>query len=234
MKLKGKQVLITGATGGIGRALSFEFASKGCKIALTGRNIPKLKALQRDLLAKYKSAEVAYYCADLSSDKELFGVIERFSSADILINNAGMFPMKSLLDSTLRDFDECMAINVRAPFVLSHYFGSAMREKKWGRIVNIGSSSAYYGNGATGIYCTSKHALLGLSRSLYQELRDSGVRVYNISPGSAQTSMGKTDVKQDFKTFIKPQEIAEYISFIVSYDKEMISEEVRLNRIVVK
>ena len=58
MKLKGKQVLITGATGGIGRALSFEFASKGCKIALTGRNIPKLKALQRDLLAKYKSSEL--------------------------------------------------------------------------------------------------------------------------------------------------------------------------------
>jgi short-subunit dehydrogenase len=234
MKLKGKQVLITGATGGIGRALCFEFASKGCRLVLTGRDIPKLKALRRDLVAKYKSAEVAYCCADLQSDKELLGIIEKFPDVDILINNAGMFPMKSILNSTLREFDECMALNVRAPFILSHYFGSAMREKKWGRIVNIGSSSAYYGNGATGIYCTSKHALLGFSRSLYQELRGSGVRVYNISPGSAQTAMGKTDIKQDFKTFIKPQEIAEYISFIVSYDKEMISEEVRLNRIVVK
>lgn len=234
MILEGKRVLITGASGGIGKALSFEFASKGCQLALTGRDFSKLKELQNELLLKFESLEVECHSADLSSDKEILEIIERFGNADILINNAGVFPIKNLLTSTLEEFDQCMAINVRAPFILCNHFGSSMKKRNWGRIVNIGSSSAYYGNGSSGVYCTSKHALLGLTRSLYQELREGGVRVFSVSPGSAQTSMGKTDVKQNYETFIKPHEIAEYVSFIVSYDKEMISEEIRLNRILVK
>ena len=83
----------------------------------------------------------------------------------------------------------------------------------------------------TGVYCASKHALLGLSRSLYQEYRERGVRAYSVSPGSIQTPMGATDTRQDYSTFLNPQEVAEYISFIMAYDNEMISEEIRLNRV---
>ena len=109
-----------------------------------------------------------------------------------------------------------------------------MVSNNWGRIVNIGSSSSYNGSGETGIYCASKHALLGLSRSLYQEFKDSGVRVYSVSPGSIQTPMGAIDIRQDYSTFINPREVAEYIIFIITYDNEMISEEIRMNRITIK
>jgi len=228
------EVLITGATGGIGRALCFEFASKGCNLMITATNTSKLKELEGEILSQFNSISVVSFTADLSSTQDISDLCNYFENVDILINNAGIFPIKNLLTSTLEEFDECMSINLRAPFILCKHYGSLMKKKSWGRIVNIGSSSAYYGNGSCGVYCTSKHALLGLTRSLYQELRKDGVRVYSVSPGSAQTPMGKTDIKQNYETFIKPHEIAEYVSFIVSYDKEMISEEIRLNRILVK
>ena len=109
-----------------------------------------------------------------------------------------------------------------------------MKKKKWGRIVNIGSSSAYNGFKNGTIYCSTKHSLLGLSRALYAELKDTGIRTFCISPGSTQTKMGKISNDQNFETFLNPKEIADYVIFIISFDNELISEEIRLNRIKVE
>ena len=106
-----------------------------------------------------------------------------------------------------------------------------MKKSKWGRIVNIGSSSAYSGFKNSIAYCSSKHALLGFSRAMFAELKESNIRVYSISPGSTQTKMGKLSKDQKFETFLKPEEIAEYVEFVISFDKQLVSEEIRLNRI---
>jgi NAD(P)-dependent dehydrogenase (short-subunit alcohol dehydrogenase family) len=106
--------------------------------------------------------------------------------------------------------------------------------KKWGRIVNIGSSSAYSGFKNGTIYCSSKHAMLGLSRSLFDELKGHGIRVYCISPGSIKTKMGKQSKDQDFKTFLDPAEVAKYVGFVISFNDDLVSEEIRLNRIRLK
>ena len=106
-----------------------------------------------------------------------------------------------------------------------------MVSKKWGRIVNIGSSSSYNGFKNTSIYCSSKHALLGLSRSLHDELKEHNIRTFCVSPGSIKTSMGKRVIGQNYDTFMDPKEIAEFIVYIISFDKEMVSEEIKLNRI---
>lgn len=99
--------------------------------------------------------------------------------------------------------------------------------------MSIGSSSAYSGVKETAIYCSSKHALLGLSRSLYDELKKYGIRVFCVSPSGAKTKMGKRIKNQDFKTFLDPKEIAEYVKFIISFNGRMISDEVRLNRLAI-
>ena len=147
-----------------------------------------------------------------------------------MVNCAGIFPVKKLNSSTIDEFDYCMNVNVRAPFYLIKEFSRSMIRNKWGRIVNIGSSSSYNGFKETAIYCTSKHAILGLSRSVYDELRIHNIRTFTISPGSIKTKMGRKVKNQNYQTFIQPEEIAKFLVDIISYDTEMIPNEVQLKR----
>jgi 3-oxoacyl-[acyl-carrier protein] reductase len=130
-----------------------------------------------------------------------------------------------------------MNLNVRAPFVLSKEFSKDMVKNNWGRIVNIASSSAHNGFKNAAIYCASKHALLGLSRTLFAELKNQNVRTFCISPGSMKTRMAKEDegllAEQDYNTFMDPKEVAEFIIKIISYDNEMISQEINLSRLII-
>jgi short-subunit dehydrogenase len=232
--LAGKTALITGACGGLGREISFELAKKGCHLFLVGRDLEKLYVLHEDI-KKEHDVSIESKSVDMTIDMEIGYLLSQAGQRiDILVNNAAIFPLKPIADSTNEDFDKCFAVNIRSPFILSRELGRHMCERGWGRIINIGSSSAYNGSAETGVYCASKHALLGLSRSLYQEFKESGVRVYSVSPGSIRTPMGRADTRQDYSTFINPKEIAEYISFIMSYENEMISEEIRLNRMTIR
>ena len=109
-----------------------------------------------------------------------------------------------------------------------------MKKKQWGRIVNLGSSSSYSGFKNGSIYCTSKHAILGFSRSLHSELKEDNIRVFCISPGSVKTKMAKKSKDQNFETFLNPKQVAEFIVHAISYDNEMIADEIRLNRMIIE
>ena len=232
--LHGKNCLITGATGGLGKEIAKEFAKNGCNLFLTGRNNEKLSSLKNELENDVSEIKIDFEDADLSDADEIQKLIEKvkgaFSNIDILVNCAGVFPVKLLSDSTVEDFENCFSVNVKAAFVLCKEFSQGMISKKWGRIVNIASSSAYAGFKNTSIYCSSKHALLGLSRSLHSELKEHNVRTLCVSPSSIKTSMGKSVIGQNYETFLNPNEIAELIVHLVSFDNEMISQEIQLSR----
>ena len=232
--LHGKNCLITGATGGLGKEIAKEFAKNGCNLFLTGRNNEKLSSLKNELENDVSEIKIDFEDADLSDADEIQKLIEKvkgaFSNIDILVNCAGVFPVKLLSDSTIDDFEKCFSVNVKAAFVLCKEFSQGMISKKWGRIVNIASSSAYAGFKNTSIYCSSKHALLGLSRSLHSELKEYNVRTFCVSPGSIKTPMGKSVTGQNYETFLNPNEIAELIVHLVSFDNEMISQEIQLSR----
>ena len=236
--LKGKNCLITGSTGGLGKEIAKEFAENGCNLFLTGRNDKKLNSLKNEL--QNDQIKIDFKAADLSDVDDIQKLIDKtkniFSNVDILVNCAGIFPVKLLSDSTMDDFEKCFSVNVRAAFVLCKEFSQGMVSKKWGRIVNIASSSAYAGFKNTSIYCSSKHALLGLSRSLHSELKEYNVRTFCVSPGPIKTSMGHDIIKNEnpdekFDSFMNPNEIAEFIVYLISFDNEMVSEEIRLSRI---
>ena len=235
--LQGKNCLITGATGGLGKEIAKEFAKNGCNLFLTGRNDEKLNSLKNEL--ENNQIKIDFEDADLSDADEIRKLIEKvkgaFSNIDILVNCAGVFPVKLLSDSTIDDFENCFSVNVKAAFVLCKEFSQGMISKKWGRIVNIASSGAYNGKGKTVIYRASKHALLGLSRSLHSELREYNVRTFCVSPGPIKTTMGHDIIKNEnpderFDSFMNPDEIAEFIAYLISFDNEMVSEEIRLSR----
>ena len=232
--LKGKNVFLTGATGGIGRELAFQFARSGCNLFLTGRERERLSDLADNILSEDNQVTVSYQAGDLENSQDVFllvdGVSRSLGDIDILVNCAGSFIVKSLFESSLDDFDKSFNVNVRAPFVFSREFAKSMSKAGWGRIINIGSSSSYSGFSNTSLYCSSKHALLGMSRAFYDELKDHNIKTFCFSPGSVKTEMGKKVKNQDFSTFIDPVELAEYIVFTISFDSDMISEELRINR----
>ncbi len=235
MTLKGKNCLITGATGGIGSCIARKMVEEGCNLSLVSTNVEKLKVL-RSVLTDLYEVEAYWIACDFNQievTNAAIKLLKKRPPIDILINCAGIDKVKSLLDSTLDDYETTMNVNVRAAFLLSKAFVPGMIEQKWGRIVNIASAFAYEGHGNTPLYCASKHALLGFSRSLHDGLKQHNIRVFCISPGTTKTHMRDHINCKDSDTFIKPEEIAEYIAQIISFDSTMISEEVILNRMVI-
>jgi|7_EtaG_2_1085326.scaffolds.fasta_scaffold73382_1 short-subunit dehydrogenase len=236
--LKNKNVFITGASGGLGEQIALEFAKRGCNLYLTGRDTEKLKNIIGQIEESNYDVSATCQVGDLRSLDDIAFLIEEarktLGQIDVLVNCAGEFMVSALNATSIEDFDNCFNVNVRAPFIFCQEFIKDMVANKWGRIINIGSSSSYSGFKNTSIYCASKHALLGLSRSLHDELKHHNVRTFCFSPGSIKTEMGKQVKGQLYETFIDPREIAEYIVFMVSFNEDMISEEVRLNRVNVQ
>ena len=236
--LEKKNCLITGATGGLGKQLAIELAKKNCNLFLTSME-ENLDELKQELEKQNNKIVIKYQHSDLRKDEDVNNLIRKirgeFTPIDILINCAGENHRRPLSESTLDEFDSCMNLNVRAPFILCKEFSKDMMEKKWGRIINIASSSAHNGFKNAAIYCSSKHALLGLSRTLFTELKDNNVRTFCVSPGSMKTRMAKEDegllAEHDYNTFMEPSEVAEFITKIISYNNEMVSQEISLSRL---
>ena len=236
-ELKNKNCVITGATGGVGKEITKILAKKGCNLFLISKNNEKLIQLKSEI-EKINDIKIIISASDLSIKENLIDIIskikENFNSVDILINSAGKFYVDSLEESTLEKFEEGFNLNVRAPFYLSKLLSKDMIKQKWGRIVNIGSSSSYSGFKKGSIYCTTKHAILGLSRALHEELKDRNIRCYCISPASIRTDMGKMSKEQNFETFLNPIEVAEAILFVIMFDENLVINEMRLNRMKIE
>lgn len=235
--LRGRRALITGASGGIGAAVARALAPLVDVMMLTGRSEARLSAIAAELRGAHP-ARVCTHAADLADDAELDGLIGATSAAlggvDLLVLAAGVFPRAVLEDATRASFDACFAINVRAPFALAAALVPAMARAGFGRVLNVGSSSAYAGFRGTSVYCASKHALLGLSRALHDEFKGRGVRVLSVSPGSVDTEMGRLATGQDFSTFIAPEDVATFAVDAMAYDGQMVVDEVRLNRMEIR
>ena len=156
-----KNCVIVGASGGIGSEITKKIANENYNLFLIGRNKQKLLKLKKGIKNENIIVEIA--TVDLTDKKQIEKAIQKirktFQKIDILINTSGIFLTKSIEKSTIEEFDESFKINVRAPFIFSKEFSKDMIKSKWGRIVNIGSSSSYNGFKNSIIYCSSKHAL---------------------------------------------------------------------------
>ena len=234
--LKGKCAFISGATGGIGKAIAMTLAEQGCDLFLTSTTNHSLQ-LVVESLQKY-NVRIVSHSGDLSNIKEIYNIIKyankNFKGIDILINSAGIFPNDKLFMIDDEAYSKVMDINFRSAFLFTREFSKYMSNEKWGRIVNIGSSSAYSGFGGTSLYCATKHALLGFSRSIHDELKEFNVRCYYISPSSTQSKMGRMTKGQDYDTFLHPTDIAKYVVFSISFDSNLVSEEIFLKRMLIR
>ena len=226
--LRGKTALVTGGGGGIGREIAARLKAAGANVAICGRNVEKLEAAARSI------GGALTLPGDLLDDTYVQSCVDRtvetFGGLDILINNAGVALSKPFAETTIEDFDRVMATNVRAPFILIRSALPQLRKAR-GRVINIASVVAHKGYPLQSAYAASKHALLGLSKSLANELYEDGVRVHVISPGGVYTDMAKVarpDLSPD--GLISAAEVADAVMFLLSLDKNAVIDEICLHR----
>ena len=235
-----KNFLITGASSGLGERFSLLVSDIAKNIIIVGRRKNKLLKLKNKIKKINPKTHVMFIITDLSKESGVKKLLKIFKNQkkikfiDVLVNSAASFTVKKIENISVKDVMSDFQINIITPFMISKYFGLKMKKRRGGVIFNIGSSSSYDCSKNTSIYCSSKHALLGMSKSFNTELLPYGVKSIFIAPGSMQTPMGKKVKNQDYKTFIKPEEVAKTMKLLLSNEKSMLIEELKIKRKVYK
>jgi len=189
--LSGKIALITGASKGLGKAMSLALASAGAPIALVARDEGKLEEVRQEI--EQAGGTAAVFLADVSKESDVLRlereVSGRLGPVQILINNAGVNIRKNLVDFSLEEWSTVLDTNLTSVFLMCRAFVPHMKGKGYGRILNLTSIMSHISLPGRSAYSSSKTALLGLIRALALELASDGITVNGISPGPFATDM---------------------------------------------
>ena len=190
--LKGKTVLITGASGGIGEACALKFAENGANVIITSRSEEKIEKVKKNINSKYHDVSVLALKLDVrdkNSVKTFFEKLpETFKNIDILVNNAGLaHGVDKLQDGKVEDWEDMIDTNVKGLLYCTREALKIMTARNSGHIINIGSIAGHevYPGGA--IYCATKHAVNAISRALRNDLLGYAIKVTTIDPGMVET-----------------------------------------------
>lgn len=208
------KIIISGASKGIGKAITYKFAAAGFSAAICARSEGPLKALQEDLQKQYPEQEFIAKTADVSDKAQLaaFGqfVLDQWGTADILMNNAGFFLPGQIHSEEDGALEQQIETNLYSAYRLSRQILPSMIERKKGHVFNICSTASVvaYPNG--GSYCISKHAMLGFSKVLREEMKEHNIRVTSILPGATFTASWE-GVELPQERFMSPEDVADII-----------------------
>ncbi len=192
--LKGKKVLLTGASGGIGNAIAKKFSEAGATVGLSARNEDKLKELSSQL--KETSYIFKVDLGDLNSIEDFIAKAdEEMNGIDILICNAGITKDTLSMKMKTEDFKDVIDVNLTSTFILNRDMARKMMRRKYGRIINMTSIVAIMGNPGQANYCASKAGMIGMTKSIALEYASRGITINCIAPGFIKTPM--TDVLTD-------------------------------------
>jgi len=222
--LSGRRALITGATGGIGAELATALHGQGAHVALSGTRQERLEALA----VKLGERAVTLQC-DLSDREAVSALPGRAEDAlgglDILINNAGITRDNLFMRMKDEEWDQVLAVNLTASFMICRGALRGMMKRRFGRIINIASISGVLGNPGQGNYAASKAGLVGMTKSLAREVAPRGITANCIAPGFIETAMtGELSDKQvesiagaiPSGTFGKPGDVAAAAVYLAS------------------
>jgi 3-oxoacyl-[acyl-carrier protein] reductase len=231
--LSGRAALVTGATGGMGGEIARALKSQGAKVAISGTREDKLRTLAESL-----GGDVAALPCDLRS-REAVGALcgqaeAALGSLDILVNNAGITRDNLFMRMKDDEWDDVIAVNLTATFILCRTALRGMLRRRYGRIVNIASISGVLGNPGQGNYAASKAGMVGMTKSLAREVATRGVTANCIAPGFIETPMtGSLNEKQvetiaaaiPAGTFGKPEDIAAAVVYLASAEARYVTGE---------
>lgn len=208
--IEGERALVTGAGTGIGRAIAVRLAQLGCSVTLVGRRPAPLEETA-DLCRQEGAASTVAPC-DLTDADAIASLAAGLGHLDILVNDAGVLVNKPLEETTTEELDAILMTNVRAPYLLCRETLPLLRASGRGEIVNICSVVAHAGYRGQSAYGASKHALLGMTKALANEVYEDGIRVHAISPGGVLTDMvAKARPDLEGVPMIVPDDIADAV-----------------------
>ncbi len=215
--LEGKVAIVTGAGRGIGKAVSVSLAQAGCRVVLGARTREQIEAVQKEISTK--GGDSLAVPGDLAVDEDIRRLVEKseekWGAVDILINNAGWGKRASVVAARLTDWDQTFRLNLRAPMVLAKALLPNMIAKREGAVINIGSVSGKTGEADGAAYSASKFGLIGFTQSLYEEVREYGIKVAVILPGFVDTPMIPPVKHLDRSKMIRPEDIADAVMFVL-------------------
>ena len=228
LMLEGKVAVVTGASGGIGRAIALAFGKAGASVAVHyNGNEAKAAAVKAEIEEAGGKAEI-FRCnvADFDACSDFIkSVVKTFGKIDILVNNAGITRDGLVMGMSEEDFDAVIDTNLKGSFNCIRFASRQMMRKKYGRIINITSVSGVAGNAGQANYSASKAGLIGLTKSVAKELASRNITANAIAPGFVKTEM--TDVLSDevketamkqipLGRFAEPEDIANAAVFLAS------------------
>lgn len=232
-RLKGNVAIVTGASRGIGKAISLAMAKEAATVVLAARAIDKLNETAKLVTAAGGKAQIIpTELTDESSIKNLVKATgERFGRLDILISNAGVTHSAKLQETLTQDLDRCLNINARAPFILCREALPLLKKAEAAYIINIASVVGVKAYPLQSAYTASKHALRGMTMALAEEMRGTNIRVHLLCPGGVDTELVK-NVRPDIKKhdLMQPEEIAELVLYLLTHRGNAVIDEMHIRR----
>ena len=228
MQFDNRSILVTGAGKGIGRATAKMLAQRGATVVALGRASADLDSLRTEIGCRIIAVDLADAEATRAAARDAMPV-------DLLVNCAGTTELDAVLDLSTETFDAIMAVNARAPLVLSQEYARNVLERgARGAIVNVSSISSFTGFADHAAYCASKGALDGLTRVMANELGRRGIRVNGVHPVVTLTPMAEKAWSDPAKSgpmlsriplgrFVQPEEVASAIAYLLSDDAAMVN-----------
>jgi len=188
-ELKGKTALVTGAARGLGRAIALELASRGADVIIN--DIPPMEVQALHTVAEIQVLGVAcsFYPAFVNNEEHVEQMVTAVGQVDIVVNNAGINRDGTMRRSAKADWDSVLDVNLSGPFLCTRAFLGQMRDRGWGRIINVASYVGRTGVFGTPYYAASKAGLIGLTKEVAIEVAKKGVTVNALAPGYILTEM---------------------------------------------
>jgi len=233
MDLQNKIALITGASRGIGQNISYSLAEKGVHVIITARTESQLLEVKKNINSK--GGKATAIPADLSKKEDILNLFDevnkRFGKLEILINNAGIGLFGKLVDFPIEDFDKIMNVNLRAVYLCCQQALKIMIPARNGHIINISSVVGVKGYPNQTAYTASKHAVMGLTKSLAAEIQEYGICVSVILPGGVDTEFARQARPDlDRSILIPPSDISNTVLYLLGLSDTAMVDEIYIRR----
>ena len=201
--MEGKTVLVTGSTSGIGRGIAEAFAGQGCNIVLNGFGDPaEIEALIAQIAGMH-DVKVRYDGADMSKPDAIEAMMARaireFGAIDVLVNNAGIQHVAPIEEFPVEKWNAIIAINLVASFHTIRHALPSMKQRRWGRIINVASAHALVASPFKSAYVAAKHGIAGLIKTVALEVAERGVTVNAVCPGYVLTPLVEQQIPDTAK-----------------------------------